>query len=156
MRFVFLHISSAREAWADEAEELYRKKIGAFVSFEVTELKPKKAPRAESESKKKVESDALLSFFEPDDYVMLFDEKGDSPDSRAFSRSLERVLGSSKKRAVFVIGGAFGVSEDVRRRAQIVVSLSGLTLNHLVARTVALEQIYRGFTILRGLPYHND
>ncbi|HRO66365.1 MAG TPA: 23S rRNA (pseudouridine(1915)-N(3))-methyltransferase RlmH, partial [Pseudobdellovibrionaceae bacterium] len=107
-------------------------------------------------AKKTAESDLILEYLKSDDYVILFDEKGESLDSRGFARRLEQALGSSKKRLVFLIGGAFGVEEPVRKRADRILSLSPLTMNHVLAKTMAWEQIYRSFTILKNLPYHND
>lgn len=69
---------------------------------------------------------------------------------------IEQIQNSGKKRSVFVIGGAFGVDETVKARAQKTICLSSMVLNHLVAKVVVLEQIYRSFTILGHLPYHNE
>lgn len=155
MKLVLAHVSSAREPWADAASELYLKKISAFFPMSEEALKPKKAAREDAVLKRQTDSETLLASLKPDDYVILFDEKGKTFDSVAFSKTMEQALSSSKKRIVFLIGGAYGVNENVKTRAQKVVSLSPLTFNHLLAKTVALEQIYRALTILRGLPYHN-
>lgn len=156
MKFVLLTCASASETWSDEAFELYQKKISPFIGFEIKELKIKKSSRDDRESKVKSDSDALISELRPDDYVILFDERGDIIDSRKFSERISQILLSSKKRAVFIIGGAYGVDERVRQRAQLKISFSKMVMNHLVAQVVALEQIYRAFTILKNLPYHND
>jgi 23S rRNA (pseudouridine1915-N3)-methyltransferase len=68
---------------------------------------------------------------------------------------LGRVLESGKSRLVFVIGGAYGFSDEVYARADMKWSLSALTFNHWLAQLAALEQVYRGLTILKGIPYHN-
>lgn len=151
-----MHVSSASEAWADEATKTYIKKIQPIFPASEEALKPKKASRDAQADKKKHESDLILQSLRSDDYVIVFDEKGEKPDSRAFAKRLEQALSSSKKRLVFVIGGAFGVEDSLRARADRVISLSPLTMNHVLAKTVAWEQIYRGLTILKNLPYHND
>ncbi|MBX3039884.1 MAG: 23S rRNA (pseudouridine(1915)-N(3))-methyltransferase RlmH [Bdellovibrionaceae bacterium] len=156
MKIVLYHVSTAREDWADEASALYQKKISAFLPAIEEALKPRKAARDASAAKKTAESELILEHLKPDDYVILFDEKGEALDSRGFAKRFEQALGSSKKRIVFLIGGAFGVEDSVRRRADRVLSLSSLTMNHVLAKTVAWEQIYRAFTILKNLPYHND
>lgn len=156
MKFVLLTCASASETWSDEAQALYTKKISPFVSFEIKELKIKKISRDDKELRVKSDSDQILQEVKPDDYVVLFDERGESFDSRKFSQKLEKILLSGKKRAIFIIGGAYGVDDRVRERAQLKVSFSKMVMNHLVARTVALEQIYRSFAILKNLPYHND
>jgi 23S rRNA (pseudouridine1915-N3)-methyltransferase len=155
MKIVLFNLATAKEAWADEAARLYVKKISHFNIFEIQNLKPKKSSRDESAQKKKDESELILSSLTSDDFVILFDERGKNFSSEEFSKKLEMILSSSKKRAVFIIGGAYGVSDEVRQRAQLVVSLSPMVMNHLLAQTVALEQIYRAFTILKKLPYHN-
>ena len=156
MKFVLYNLATAKEPWAEEAARLYTQKISHFVSFEIQTLKPKKSSRDESAVKKKEESELILNSLGSDDYVVLFDERGKSFNSIEFSKKIETVLSSSKKRAVFVIGGAYGVADEVRSRAQLVVTLSPMVMNHILAQTVALEQIYRSFTILKNLPYHNS
>lgn len=155
MKFILYNLATAKEAWADEAARLYTQKISHFNPFEIQTLKPKKSSRDEAALKKKEESDLILANLSSDDFVVLFDERGKTFNSIEFSKKLESILSSSKKRAVFIIGGAYGVTEEVRSRAQLVVTLSPMVMNHLLAQTVALEQIYRAFTILRNLPYHN-
>jgi 23S rRNA (pseudouridine1915-N3)-methyltransferase len=156
MKFVLYNLATAKEAWADEAARLYTQKISHFNPFEIQTLKPKKSSREDAAVKKKEESELILSSLSNDDFVILFDERGKSFNSIEFSKKMESVLSSSKKRAVFIIGGAYGVSDEVRQRAQLVVTLSPMVMNHLLAQTVALEQIYRAFTIIRNLPYHNS
>ncbi len=156
MKFVLLTCASASESWSDEAQALYTSKLKAFIPFEIQHLKIKKAARDDRELKLKSDSDALLAEIKPDDYVVLFDERGDMLESRKFAQKIESLMNTGKKRAVFIIGGAYGVDDRIRSRAQMKVSLSRMVFNHLVAQTVVLEQIYRGFTILKNLPYHND
>lgn len=156
MKLVLYNLATAKEHWADEAAKLYTQKISHFIAFEIQTLKPKKSARDDSAVKKKEESELILSNLSADDYVVLFDERGKIFNSIEFSKKFESILNSSKKRSVFIIGGAYGVSDDVRSRAQLVVSLSPLVMNHILAQTVALEQIYRAFTILKNLPYHNS
>lgn len=156
MKFILYNLATAKEAWADEAARLYTQKISHFNPFEIQTLKPKKSSREEAAQKKKEESELILSSLNNEDFVVLFDERGKAFNSIEFSKKIEHVLSSSKKRAVFIIGGAYGVSDEVRARAQLIVTLSPMVMNHLLAQTVALEQIYRAFTILRNLPYHNS
>lgn len=156
MKFVLLTLTTAKETWAQEAKELYTQKLKPFVPFEIKELKPKKSSRDQKEFKLKEESQLILSELTSDDYVILFDERGKSLSSEEFSSQIEKIFLSGKKRAVFIIGGAFGVDDSIRKRAQVVVSFSRMVMNHLVAQTVALEQIYRGLSILKNLPYHNS
>lgn len=156
MKIVLYHVSTAHEKWADLATDIYLKKISAFFPASEEALQPRKASRDAQADKKRAESELILSVLKTDDYVILFDESGEKLPSREFAKRIDQALGSSKKRMVFLIGGAFGVEDSVRQRADRVIRLSDLTMNHLLAKTVAWEQIYRAFTILKNLPYHND
>lgn len=157
MKARLIYIQSNREAWFQEALNLYLKKINGFVSFEIKALKAKGLDRSNFEEKKQKESDFLLKQLSAKDQVILFDEKGRRmSSSMEFSNQLIRCLESGKQNITFIIGGAYGVSDDLKQRADICISLSSLTMNHLVATVVSLEQIYRGFTIIKGIPYHNS
>jgi 23S rRNA (pseudouridine1915-N3)-methyltransferase len=155
MKFVLCNLATAKEPWADEAARLYTAKINHYTAFEIQTLKPKKSARDEAAQKKKDESDLILSSLLTSDYVVAFDERGKVFNSHEFAKKIDHILMSSKKRAVFVIGGAYGFTDEVRERADLVISLSPMVMNHLLAQTVALEQIYRAFTILKNIPYHN-
>jgi 23S rRNA (pseudouridine1915-N3)-methyltransferase len=156
VKIVLLNISSKKEAWLEEAKEIYQDKISKMNPFQIEELKPVKIERDNAEKKKKLESQNICNFLKADDYVILFDEKGQNMNSMQFAKFVEQQLGSAKKRVVFIIGGAFGVDEIVKTKAQKVIAISSFTLNHRVAFLLALEQIYRAFSIMKGLPYHNE
>ena len=157
MKLQLIYIQSSKEPWFSEATELYHKKINGFQSFEIKALKAKGLERSQADQKKKLESDLLLKNIETSDYVILFDENGKVfKDSVDFSKFLNQGLESGKQTIKFVIGGAYGSSEELQQRANLKASLSPLTMNHLVATVTALEQIYRGLTILKGIPYHNS
>lgn len=155
MKAILFDFKTAKEEWFDLAVATYTKKLNPYIPFEVISLKSSKSDRDDAASKKKQESEDLLKKITSDDYVILFDEKGKDLDSIQFSKQIEAAQMSGKKRLVFIIGGAFGVSDDIKSRAQLKVSLSKMVMNHLVAETVALEQIYRSFTIIKRIPYHN-
>lgn len=155
MKIVLLTIASAKEDWANLSKELYQKKISPFFTFEQIALKPKKSDRENAESKRVNDSARILEELTKDDFVILFDEKGREFTSVEFAKKFESCLNLGKKRIVFIIGGAYGSSEELKEKANLKVSLSKLTFNHLVAETVALEQIYRALTIIKNLPYHN-
>src|SRR4051812_3524683 len=115
MQVVLLCITSDHPDWAIEAQETYVKKIKPFTPFEIKELKPKKHGRDQAEFKKKAESEILLEHLKDHDFVVLLDEKGKDLDSIEFSKRLSRWQMSGKKRLVFVIGGAYGVDEEIKK-----------------------------------------
>lgn len=155
MKFILLNLNTAKEKWAEQAEELYLEKINHFIKFEVVGLKTDNLSRSQKEVRLQKEDENIFKFLKDDDYLVLFDERGKAFNSLDFSKQINSILNSGKKRVIFLIGGAFGVSEDVRTRANLKVAFSTMVFNHLVAEVVALEQIYRSFTIIKNLPYHN-
>jgi 23S rRNA (pseudouridine1915-N3)-methyltransferase len=155
MKWTLYDFKTAKEPWYDEAEELYLKKIKPFTAFEVIHLKTLKSDRNESELKRKFEEKALLEKLTKDDFVILLDEKGKKMNSIEFSGLVRQASESGKKRGVFLIGGAFGVTDEIKKMAARQISMSDMTMNHLVAEVVLMEQFYRAQTILKGIPYHN-
>lgn len=155
MQLVVLCILSESPSWLKEVQQAYTKKIKPFGAFEIKEIKPKKHGRDQADFKKAAESELLLEQIKDQDLVVLMDEKGEDLSSIDFSKKLGRWQNSGQKRVVFVIGGAYGVSDEIKSRAQDSLRLSSLTMNHWMAQAVLLEQIYRAYAIQKGLPYHN-
>lgn len=155
MKWILYDFKTAKEPWFEQAKEIYLKKIKPFATFEIHSLKTVSRDRDESEIKKKFEEKQLIEKISKDDYIILFDENGKKLDSIQFSKLIEQAMHSGKKRGVFVIGGAYGVSENVKTLSQQKICLSNMTMNHVVAETVFLEQFYRAHTILNRIPYHN-
>ncbi len=121
-----------------EAQELYLRKVR---NLEVVEVRKGKS--------KEEEGERLLS--KAKGFVVALDERGKELNSREFAQ-----LVSAHSNLSFLIGGADGLSEEVKRRANFLLSLSKLTLQHDVARIVLLEQLFRAQEINRGSPYHRD
>ncbi|SMO71695.1 23S rRNA (pseudouridine1915-N3)-methyltransferase [Balnearium lithotrophicum] len=121
-----------------EAQEHYIRKIRNLELIEV-----KKGKSVEEEGKRLEEK--IKGF------LVILDERGKELTSREFSGLLLR-----NSYITFVVGGADGISENLKKRGNFILSLSKLTLQHDIARLVLLEQIYRGLEIIRGSPYHRD
>ena len=88
-------------------------------------------------------------------YIIALDEKGKGYDSHAFADRIQSCMNESVRTLMFVIGGSYGLNDEVRRRASITVALSKLTFPHQLVRLIIAEQIYRAFTIIRGEKYHH-
>lgn len=155
MKWILYDFKTAREPWFDEGQQLYQKKIQPYAALEVAHLKTISVGRDSAELKKKFETTVLLEKLTADDFIILLDEKGKKLNSLEFSKLIESSQASAKKRGVFIIGGAYGTSEEVKERSQKTISLSDITMNHLVAELVLLEQFYRALTIINRIPYHN-
>ncbi len=156
MKAVFFDFKTAKENWFEELVQTYLKKIKPYCALEVNHLKTIHVEREDQILKLRHEEKVLLEKLTSDDFVILFDVLGKKMTSEQFAESLQKATNSGKKRIVYIVGGAYGVSEEIKKRAQLKVSLSDLTMNHLIAEAVALEQIYRGYTILNRIPYHNS
>lgn len=156
MKIQLLILEGKAPAWLSTAREELQKKLNYFVPFEVKSLKSPSNDRERSELKRKQEGEILMKHFTDRDFVVLFDEQGQlSKNSEGFATQIIKVLNSGKTRIVFCIGGPYGFADEVKKRSQLQLSLSPLTMNHWVAQLMALEQLYRAFTIIKGVPYHN-
>lgn len=157
MQVVLLTIHSKKENWVEEAEAFYSKKLKAFFKFEIEKIRAAGGERDSAEDNKKREGEKLLGRIEKSDWVIALDEKGELFEgSRKLSKELLMTIEKSPSRIVFVLGGAFGLSDSIKERAQKSWSLSPLTMSHWVAEVSFLEQLFRAMTLIKGLPYHND
>ena len=107
------------------------------------------------EVQKSEEGRSIISFIDDSEFVAILDDKGDSFTSRQFAEWLERRQTSSRN-ITFVVGGAYGFSNEVYDRADSRISLSKMTFSHQIVRAIFAEQLYRAFTIIAGLPYHHE
>ncbi len=137
--------------------ELYEKRLKHFIPFDINVLSDIKNAKSLSEDQLKTkEGEQLLKKIEQGDFLILLDERGKQYSSIQFSEFLETLIQSSNKRVIFLVGGAYGFSDAVYQRANAQWSLSKLTFSHQMVRLFIVEQIYRGMSILRGLPYHHE
>lgn len=105
---------------------------------------------------KETEGDAILKQLSAGDDVVLLDDKGAEHTSESMAVWLEKRMSISSKRIVFIIGGPYGFSDKVYAAASCKLSLSRLTFSHQMVRLIFTEQLYRAFTIIKGLPYHHS
>ena len=147
-----------KERYWREAEAEYAKRLGAYCDLRIVETPDEKAPEKLSDSLKKSVLDKeglrLLKHVEDDAYCIALDMRGASPDSVRFSEQVRKIQETKDGKITFVIGASLGLSEAVLRRANDKLSLSALTFPHQMARIILLEQLYRGYRIRMGEPYH--
>lgn len=156
MKLAFVFVGGNKESWLKDLSESYQKKLSFYFKTEIVRLKPSQLGRESSEVKLKQECQSILDLVQPQDYLVLCDEHGKSLSSIEFSKQFVKWCESQKSRIVFVIGGAYGANHELKKRANFQLSLSDLTFNHHLAQLVILEQVYRGISIWKNLPYHND
>src|SRR5690606_29932287 len=135
----------------------YCKRLSFYVKFDLEVIPDLKNAKNLSEAQQKQkEGELILSKISNTDYLVLLDEKGKSFSSVAFAEELQKKMNAGINTLVFVIGGPYGFSEEVYKKAQSKISLSAMTFSHQMVRLFVVEQIYRGFTILRNEPYHHQ
>ncbi len=134
----------------------YKKRLGYYIKFEFEVIPDIKNSKNLSETQQKQkEGELILKQLKPTDVLILLDENGKQLDSIGFSQYLQKHMNSGIKQLVFVIGGPYGFSLDVYSKARGKLSLSKMTFSHQMVRLFFIEQLYRGFTILRNEPYHH-
>ncbi len=152
MRIRVLAVGRDRSGLYRPALEEYARRLGRYARFEVVEV-PEARRHAGTPRAREEEGEAILARLRDGERVVALDERGREPTSEELARRLGAWLAGGRDLAL-VVGGADGLAEAVKARADESLSLSRLTLAHRLARLVLLEQLYRAFTILRGEPYH--
>jgi 23S rRNA (pseudouridine1915-N3)-methyltransferase len=142
------------------AQEDYVRRLKAF-GVEVVEYKDEKISARIAQQTRDSEAGRILKFLRDGDYLVACDERGQSIQTMEMAELLQAARNGShplagKRRIVIVVGGALGLSESVRTKANAVWSLSSLVMAGGVARIVLLEGLYRAFTLMEGHPYHNE
>jgi len=152
MRLRLVWVGKTRSAHLRALAEEYLGRLGRFAKYEVVEVRESAA--ADERACIEEEGRRIQSALPPDAMAILLDVGGPkSWSSEGLAAQIEEWQSRSVKEVAFVVGGHLGVSEEVRRRADVRWSLSPLTLTHEMARVLLAEQLYRAFTIIRGLPY---
>jgi 23S rRNA (pseudouridine1915-N3)-methyltransferase len=137
--------------------ELYEKRLKHYLKFQIVTFPDiKNAQKLSPALLKDKEAEQLLKKLKSDDYLVLLDERGKQHSSVEFARFIEKRFMGGHKRLIFLIGGAFGASEGLKQRANLQLSISRMTFSHQLIRLLFLEQLYRGMTIIRNEPYHNE
>lgn len=148
MRFRFIWIGKTRDARLRALIEDYLQRLGHFVRYEVVELREGPARAGIEEERKRI-----IGALHPDALTVLLDVSGREWGSPELAAEVEKWQNSGLKEVAFIIGGPDGVAPEVTERASLRWSLSRLTLTHEMARVVLIEQLYRAYTIIHGLPY---
>ena len=135
----------------------YLTRLPKHWNFEITEIPDiKNAKNLTPDLLKKEEAKLFLNQIDKTDWVILLDEKGKQFTSREFAQKLDSYQNNSIKKICFLVGGAYGFSEEMYQRANEKISISKMTFTHQMIRLFFVEQIYRADQILQGKPYHND
>lgn len=137
--------------------EEYTKRLSYYIPFNIQYLPDSKNNKKLSEEQQKtVEGNTILNSLDKSDYVVLLDEHGKEFTSKEFSKYIEKKMSTVTKRLVFIVGGPYGFSQEVKNRANEKISLSKMTFSHEMIRLIFTEQLYRAMTIINNEPYHHE
>lgn len=156
MKIELWAIGKTNEKYLEEGIAIFEKRLKNYLPFSFQILPDVKQKTADGIQLKKKEGEAVLSKLNPDDFLVLLDEKGREFTSVELAQWMEKRLASSQRRLIFLIGGAFGFSPELYARCNEKLALSKLTFSHQMVRLFFLEQLYRAMTILKNEPYHNE
>lgn len=157
MKITLLTVGKTDKDWVKQGIDIYVSRLKHYIPFSINEIPELKNVSALSKDQIKVrEGELILKNIKPTDDVILMDEHGKEYTSVDFASYLQKKISYEGKDMVFVIGGAYGFSDEVYKRANGKISLSKMTFSHQMVRAIFAEQLYRAFTIMRGEPYHHE
>ncbi len=155
MTIEFLAVGKTASAEVAALIEIYLKRVNRYLKCTFTAL-PDVREKLPQEELKRREGEILLKHFAASDLVILLDDKGVERTSTEFAAWMEKKMVAGVRRIIFVVGGAYGFSEDVYARANEKMSLSRMTFSHQIVRALFAEQLYRAFAIINKEPYHHE
>jgi 23S rRNA (pseudouridine1915-N3)-methyltransferase len=150
-------IGNTSEAFVYDGYGLFIKRLKHYVKVKeiiIPDIKDRKHLNAEQIKEK--ESLLILEKLTTANYSVLLDERGKEFSSVEFAGFMQKTMNAGTRELFFIIGGAYGVAESVKQKADLTVSLSRMTFTHQVIRLLFAEQLYRAMTILKNEPYHNE
>jgi Uncharacterized conserved protein len=157
MKMTLLTVGKTDIQWVRDGLETYSSRLNHYVPFSVVEIPELKNVSALSQVQiKDREGKLIMKALKPSDRVILMDEHGREYRSIEFASFIETMMYSGGKDIVFIIGGAYGFSDEVYSRSDGKISLSKMTFSHQMVRAIFAEQLYRAFTIIKGEPYHHE
>lgn len=157
MKISLIVIGKTNGKFLVEGINEYTKRLSYYLPFSIEYLPDVKNNRKLTvEQQMVIEGNNILNAIEKSDYVVLLDEHGKEFTSMEFSKYIEKKMSSVPKRLVFVVGGPYGFTQDVKDRANEKISMSKMTFSHEMIRLIFTEQLYRAMTILNNEPYHHE
>ena len=158
MKFIFLTIGKIKEKWMRQGIDEYLKRLSPIAKVEILSPDEEKMPENPSPAlKEKVmekEGEKLLKYLKDEDFLILLDLKGKPVTSEELAHIIRQKMVSGTSHFFFMIGGPYGNGENIRKRANLKISISAMTFTHQMARLILAEQVYRAMKIIRHEPYH--
>jgi 23S rRNA (pseudouridine1915-N3)-methyltransferase len=158
MKITIISVGKLKEKYLKQGIDEYLKRLTAYAKVDIVEVADEKAPENMSEAEmievKRKEGERILSHIGQDTYVIMLEIGGKMISSEQLAAKMDELATYGKSKLAFVIGGSLGISEEVQKRSDYALSFSKMTFPHQLMRLVLLEQVYRGFRIIRNEPYH--
>lgn len=158
MNISIVTVGKLKEKYLKAGIAEYAKRLGAYAKIAEVEVADEKAPEqlseADMEIVKKKEGERILAKIPQDAYVIALAIDGKMKTSEQLAKDMESLMTYGRSKVVFVIGGSLGLHEEVLKRADEKLSFSKMTFPHQLMKLILLEQVYRGFRIMKGEPYH--
>lgn len=158
IKIKIIALGKLKEGYLRQASEEYLKRLSAFAKVEIAELEPVRLSdnpqNAEIEKALDTEATQILKKLDPNDYVVAMCIEGSQMSSEELSEKMSSLINLGSGSFVFIIGSSFGLSKEVKKRADLKISFSKMTFPHQLFRIMLLEQIYRAFKIKQGSNYH--
>ena len=156
MKVKFLVIGKTTDKYLLPGIEEYNKRLARYCNYQYCEIQGARIGKsATANETKRKEEEIILSKLDNSDFLVLMDEKGKEFTSRGFGEFLNNHQMIGTKNVLFLIGGAYGFSETIYKRANAKIALSQMTFTHQMVRLIFTEQLYRAFTITKGEKYHH-
>ncbi|MFC2948717.1 23S rRNA (pseudouridine(1915)-N(3))-methyltransferase RlmH [Virgibacillus sediminis] len=158
MKISIVAVGKLKEKYLKQGIQEYVKRLGAYANIDIIEVADEKAPETMSDAEmlevKGKEGERILKAVSPDAYVITLEIEGKMLTSEQLAAKMDELATYGKSKITFIIGGSLGISKEVQNRSDLALSFSKMTFPHQLMRLVLLEQVYRGFRINRGEPYH--
>ena len=156
MEIQLLFVGKTKKKYLLDELEAYKLKILRFIKFSFVCVGDTKTKKTNLKQLKEKEYLQILKKINPNDIVIILDEKGKMLNSIDFASEIKSYINTGKKRILFIIGGAYGLSKKFYDDFPIRIALSRMTFSHQMIRLFFCEQLYRAFTIINNHPYHNN
>ena len=158
MKITILAVGKVKEKYFTGAIQEYSKRLSRYCKLEIVEVADEKTPDKASEKEEQLirqkEGERLMKYLREDAYVIALAIEGKQTTSEGFAEKLHNLGLQGKSHIIFVIGGSIGLAPEILNRADEKLSFSQMTFPHQLMRVVLLEQVYRGYRIIHGEPYH--
>lgn len=158
MKITIICVGKIKEDFYRKAVSEYEKRLSKYCRLEIIEVQDEKTPdhagAAAEEQIKEKEAARVLKYLKEDAYIYALEIDGQNPDSISFANEINQLGIQGKSHIQFIIGGSLGLHQSVSKAAHRSLSFSNMTFPHQLMRVILLEQIYRGYRIIMGEPYH--